>query len=114
MAIVYEGYVVQEPEAIEIAQELLANFSERRILEGVRLHPNSGIRIRRADEGAWYRGNYEPGDELPQMLNEGIAELRRRLVSQGQSLGQVAARSVKLKGRSRVVSTCWVGMHILR
>jgi HEAT repeat protein len=114
MAIVYEGHVVEEPDAVEIAQELLAGFSEAGVLTGVQLHPNSAIRMRRADESAWYGGDYEPGDELPQMLDEGIAELRDRLLAGGQILGQVNARSVKLKGRSHVVSTCWVGMHILR
>ena len=114
MAIVYEGYVVEEPDALKIAQELLAKFSEGGILEGVSLHPHSAIRIGRADEGAMYRGGYEPGDELPQMLVEGISDLRERLLSEGQDLGKVQTRAVHLKGRSRVVSTCWIAMHILR
>jgi WD40 repeat protein len=114
MAIVYEGYVIEEPDAVEIANELLTNLSEAGVLTGAKLHLYSTIRIRRADEEAWYRGDYEPGDELPQMLDEGIGELRNRLLSDRRFLGQVNARTVKLKSWSRVVSTCWVGMHILQ
>jgi WD40 repeat protein len=114
MAIVYEGHVIEEPDAVEIANELLTNLSEAGVLTGAKLHLYSTIRIRRADEVAWYRGGYEPGDELPQMLDEGIGELRNRLLSDGRFLGQVNARMVKLKSWSRVVSTCWVGMHILQ
>ena len=114
MAIVYEGHVIEEPDPVAIAKELLTGFSEAGVLTGVTLHPHSGIRIQRADESAWYSGNYEPGDELPQMLNEGIGLLRDRLLAAGQTMGQVNARTVQLKGRSSVVSTCWVGMHILQ
>jgi hypothetical protein len=114
MAIVYEGHVIEEPDPVAIARELLTAFSEAGVLTGVTLHPYSGIRIQRADESAWYRGDYEPGQEIPQMLNEGIGLLRDRLLAAGQSMGQVNARTVQLKGRSRVVSTCWVGMHILQ
>ncbi len=114
MAIVYEGHVIEEPDPVAIAKELLTGFSEAGVLTGATLHPHSGIRIQRADESAWYSGNYEPGDELPQMLNEGIGLLRDRLLAAGQTMGQVNARTVQLKGRSRVVSTCWVGMHILQ
>ena len=114
MAIVYEGHVIEEPDPVAIAKELLTGFSEAGVLTGVTLYPHSGIRIRRADESAWYSGNYEPGDELPQMLNEGIGDLRDRILAAGQTMGQVNTRTVQLKGRSRVVSTCWVGIHILR
>ena len=106
MAIVYEGRVIEEPEPLGIARELLTGFSEAGVLTGVTLHPLSGIRIRRADESAWYSGNYEPGEEMPQMLNEGIGDLRDRILAAGQTMGQVNARTVQLKGRSRVVSTC--------
>ncbi|MGD1992929.1 MAG: HEAT repeat domain-containing protein [Anaerolineae bacterium] len=114
MAIVYEGHVIEEPDPVAIANELLTAFSEVGILTGVTLHPHSGITIRRADESAWYRGDYEPDDELPQMLNEGIGMLRDRLLAAGQTMGKVNVRTVQLKGRSRVVSTCWVGIHILQ
>jgi HEAT repeat protein len=112
MAIVYEGHVVEDPNGEEIARELVTRFSEANILKDIRLNPYSGNRIRRADEEAWYRGDYEPGDELPQMLDDGIADLRNHLQSEGQLLGEVAARTVTLKGSSRVVGTCWVGIHI--
>ncbi len=114
MAIVYEGHVIEEPDPVAIAKELLTGFTEAGVLTGVTLHPFSEIRICRADESAWYSGNYEPGEELPQMLNEGIGLLRDRLLAAGQTMGRVNTRSVQLKGRSRVVSTCWVGIHILQ
>ena len=97
-----------------IAKELLGAFSEAGILTGVTLHPHSVITLRRADESAWYSGDYEPGSELPQMLNEGIGLLRKRLLAAGQNMGKVNVRTVQLKGRSRVVSTCWVGIHIIQ
>ena len=114
MAIVYEGHVIEEPDPVAIARELLTAFSDSGVLTGVTLHPHSAIRIRRANESAWYRGEYEPGDELPQMLNEGIGLLRDRLLAGGQAMGKVNVRTVHLKGRSSVVSVCWVGMHILQ
>lgn len=52
--------------------------------------------------------------ELPQMLGKGIIELRDRLQAKGQGLGKVATKMVALKGKSKVVSTCWVAMHILQ
>jgi hypothetical protein len=114
MAIMYEGYVTQKPNRKEIAQELLTNFLEAGILENVSLHPYTSIRIRRVNEAAYYQGDYEPVNELPPMLEKGIIEIRDRLQSKGKGLGQVATRMVTLKGRSRIVSTCWVAMHILQ
>jgi len=114
MAIVYEGHVIEEPDPAAIASELLSAFSEAGILTGVTLHPHSVVSLRRADESAWYSGDYEPGSELPQMLNEGIGLLRNRLLAVGQSMGKVNVRTVQLKGRSRVVSTCWIGIHIIQ
>jgi WD40 repeat protein len=114
MAIVYEGSVTDKPNRKEIAQELLANFLEAGILEGISLHPYTAIRIQKADETAYYQGDYEPVDKLPKMLEKGIIELRDRLQAKGQGLGKVATRMVTLKGRSKIVSTCWIAMHILQ
>jgi HEAT repeat protein len=114
MAVVYEGHVIEEPDPAAIANELLSAFSQAGILKGVTLHPHSVITLRRADESAWYRGDYEPGSELPQMLNEGIGLLRNRLLAAGQNMGKINVRTVRLQGRSRVVSTCWVGIHIIQ
>lgn len=114
MAIIYEGHVVVKPNRIEIAQELLTYFSKARILEGVHLHPYTAIRMRRADEAAYWEGSYEPVDELPQMLEKGIIELGDRLKAKGQGLGRVATRLVTLKGQSKIVSTCWIALHILQ
>ena len=114
MAIVYEGHVTQRPDPVAIADDLLTAFSEAGILTGVTLHPHSGIIMRRADKSARYVGDDEPGDELAQMLNEGIGLLRDRLIAAGQVMGQVNARTVKLRGRSRVVGTCWISIAILR
>jgi hypothetical protein len=70
--------------------------------------------MRRADETAYYQGDYEPMQELPQMLEKGITGLRDRLQAKGRGMGKVASRMVTLKGESKVVSTCWIGMHVLQ
>jgi hypothetical protein len=107
MAIVCESHVIENPNAVEIAQEQLTSLSESGLLEGVKLHPYSEIKVTVAD---WY---FDPDDDLPQMLDERIAALRDRLLSEGEPLGLVITRLVTFQSRSRVVGTCWLGIHIL-
>lgn len=46
--------MVVEPDAVEIANELLTSFSEAGIEEGIKMHPFFGIRIRRDDEAVYW------------------------------------------------------------
>jgi Ca2+/Na+ antiporter len=114
MAIVYEGYVMEELDDLEIAQELLNNFSDAGIQEDVNLHPYTVIQMRRADELAYYQGSYKPEDELLQMLEKGFVELKNRLEAEGLGIDQAKTRIVTLKGKSRIVSNCWVAMQIVQ
>jgi hypothetical protein len=91
---------------VKIAHDQLTSLTQAGLIEGVKLHPYSEIKFTVAD---WY---FDLDEDLPKLLDEGINDLRNRLQSEGQFLGEISVRTVTLKGNPRVVGTCWVGMHI--
>lgn len=116
MAVVYEGHLPQGHvlNQQELAQEIIGIAHQSGLPGHINLAPDTTIQAKRADENAYYAGDYEPEDEVSGMLNNMVNSLRGRINASGQTSGLLNTKKMIFKSRSNLVSIVWVGLMVLQ
>jgi len=116
MAIVYEGYLPKgyQINNIELATEIMTQTHAIGSLANIRLNENTMIRVQRANENAFYQGDYEPKDALPTMIQTLQRELRVKMMANGDQVDQVSIKNLMFKSHSNIAGTLWVQLNVLQ
>jgi hypothetical protein len=114
MAVVYEGHLPKGHKLDErkLASELLDRARQSGLPSHIKLSPHTAIRVKRANESAYYTGSYKPTDDFPAMIQACFKEVRENIIANGEKPGPVPMRAIQFKGWSSVASISWVAIQI--
>jgi len=116
MAVVYEGHLPQGHVMNKraLAEEIIEVAHQSGLPEQIQLAPDTLIQAKRANESAYYAGDYEPKDDLPAMMDSMVNSLRGRVSAYGQTSGLLNTKQMVFKSRSNLVSTVWVSLMVMQ
>lgn len=116
MAVVYEGHLPQGHILNQrtLAEEIIEFAHQSGLPMQIQLAPDTRIQVKRANESAYYTGDYEPKDDLTPMMDRMVNSLRGRVNAGGQTSGLLNTKQMVFKSRSNLVSTGWVSLMVMQ
>lgn len=116
MAIVYEGHLPQgyTLDKLALAGEIIDKAHQLDLPSEYQLSAHTSIKAQRANEAAYYEGSYEPIDDLPAMLQDGIQEVHEKMIANGETPGPTAIKLIKFQSWSSLASKVWVGIQVMQ
>lgn len=114
MVVIFEGYLPQgyKMDKRKISEEIITQAHQLGLPNIYTLSPKAALRVQRADEKAFYMGDYKPTDDIPPLLQECIKEVRETIIAHGEVPGPISLKTLQFKTKSRDLSTVWVGIHV--
>lgn len=114
MVVIFEGHLPQgyKIDKRKIADEIIFTAHQQGLPGYYKLSQKAAIRVQRADEKAFYMGDYKPTDDIPPLLQECIKEVRDTIVENGEIPGPMPLKMMQFKTKSRDLSVVWVGIQV--
>jgi hypothetical protein len=115
MAVVYEGYlpIGHVLNNAELATEIMTSNHAIGSLNNVRLSKETLVQVQRANENAYYQGDYAPKDDLPIMIQNLHKQLRIKMMANGDQVDRLNVKNLMFKSHSQIAGTLWVQLTVL-